>query len=96
MSLEILVNMAKCPTCTNMVLVGRYIPKIPRRCNQCKNREQYQKRKIILKVRAHVKKKCHSCGGMIKREGVYCSEYCKWIGKLKTYHYKIPLRVGDL
>lgn len=96
MTLQNLIHVAKCPTCPNMVPVGRQRPDKPRRCDQCKNRDQYQKRRLLLKVKRVKQKRCHGCGGQVQKLGVHCSDYCKWITSLKHRHYKIILSIGDL
>lgn len=67
MSLENLVNVAKCPTCPNMVPVGRLRPDKPRQCEQCKNKTQNIKRRLQARMRYRNKhkKNCIKCGADI-------------------------------
>lgn len=97
MSLEQLVNLTKCPTCDTMVPVGRLRPDKPRKCERCANKEKYERRKIMLKLRNLKIKKCHGCHGEVKRLGVFCSDYCEWMCNMRrTHHNKIILSIKDL
>ena len=90
MSLLNIIPLKQCGLC------GTHIPRGRsgggKLCDSCK----YEKRKILLKLKRLKQKKCHSCGGIILREGVYCSDYCRWIRMLDRRHQKIILRVKDL
>ena len=92
MSLNILYN--RCKGCGADVPMGKRGG--PTLCVSCSNRKKYQKRKFMQKIARLKQKKCHSCGGIILREGVYCSDYCKWIRMLDRRHQKIIKRIADL
>lgn len=94
--MSLLINVEKCPSCNETTPSGRVRPERPRMCKRCINKTKYQKRKLLLKLARLKGKKCHTCGGSIKRLGVFCSEYCRWIGSLRHRHNKIILRVNDV
>jgi hypothetical protein len=64
MSLQNLINVAKCPTCPNMVPMGRLRPDMPRKCDTCKRAVQKLKRKIQgrNRYRNNHPKQCDTCG----------------------------------
>lgn len=79
MSLETLINVAKCPTCENMVPVGRLRPEQPRKCDACKR--QIAKIKNRIKCRntyrkKHIKK-CIRCGNDVTFTGGWRKEVCQ-------------------
>lgn len=78
MSLEDLVNVSKCPTCDNMVPVGRLRPERPRKCDSCKRKESRLRQIIKGKrwyARTH-KKNCIKCGGEIPYIRGWRKEVC--------------------
>lgn len=78
MSLQNLVNVAKCPECPNMVPVGRIRPDKPRRCDQCKNKLQRIKERAKARdyYRAKHPKKCFRCGSDISFTNGIRKEVC--------------------
>lgn len=97
MSLQVLLNVTRCPQCGLDVPRGKAYKDRPKLCQKCANAKKYQRRKLLLKLGRQKKRKCHSCGGVIGNMfGVYCTPYCRWITSLRHRHYKIILRMGDL
>lgn len=65
MSFDSLVNVAKCPTCPNMVALGRLKPDKPKQCQSCQDKTQRLKKRFQAKMRYRQthKKICIRCGG---------------------------------
>lgn len=68
MSLQDLINVARCPTCDNMVPVGRLRPERPRKCDSCKRLDQKLRKRIEgrNRYRRNHPKACEGCGADIQ------------------------------
>ncbi len=92
-----LLLIAKCIDCgLKMECPNIYSRSRLKRCTRCSNKHKYQNRKILLKVKRLKLKRCHTCHGLNQSEGVFCTDYCRWINSLKWNRKKIVRIMGDL